>query len=521
MIGNSHDLKLIFTFYFFYPITVKNLYIRSLKKQQLSMKKKIILRWALFAGLTFFFNSCRTEDEVLPNEEQTQFRVPIETFLKFEEKARVDPEFRLQNKQQQTGQITQKNGAYNPSTVNIPISQVSYKIPFRETIEAFFHNNPALGQDFYKDFGTPFYNVSTYTYGDSSKAIAFPILKGDQVTAFIHGIVTPQRDYVQFTIVQNNDPVTLRVLSILQDAVDNLYPKNPTSMGKFAKEQNIRVNDIEEITIIKFNVFSGGGGGFGYLFPGRDWWKDAQWKEPGNMHFGGGGKAMSGDGSKHKFPDYLDPKDDPCNKTKSLMDDVTVQLKVKDLKEHIAKGARGGEKGWKFNKDGSPPTQTTENTDHRVNFGDPSTMNGGYHNHTGTGVNIFSSDDISTLIEIARYQSIGNTGNAYMGVVAPGGIHYVMYFDGSHGDLPAYGSYTVEQKKDWNDQQWETYINTISNDKLSNNQKLEKIFSLTLKSMGLQNKVILQRIEESKDGVKVSTIHQNSDGTTPPIPCNI
>ncbi len=278
------------------------------------MRKKIILRLALLAVLTFTLNSCRTEDEVLPKEEQTQFRVPIEMFLKFEEKAQSDPEFRAQNKQE-TELVAQKNGTYN-TTINIPLSPVSYKTPFRETIEAFFKNNAALGQDFYRDFGRPFYNVSTYTYGNNSKAIAFPILQGDQVTAFIHGIVSPNRDYVQFTVVQNNDPVTLGVIATLQDAVDNLYPKNPTPMGKFAKEKYIRVNDIEEITIIKFNVFSGGGGGFGYLFPGRDWWKDAQWKEPENMHFGGGGNAMSGDGSKHKFPDYLEDE----NPNKEILD---------------------------------------------------------------------------------------------------------------------------------------------------------------------------------------------------------
>ncbi|REC63327.1 hypothetical protein DRF65_06660 [Chryseobacterium pennae] len=490
------------------------------------MRGKIILRLALLSVLTLFIYSCRTEDEVLPKEEQAQFRAPIEMFLKFEEKAQADPEFRSQNRQQASGQTNQKNASYNTSPVNIPISQVSYKLPFRETIESFFQNNPALGLEFYKDFGNPFYNVSTYTYGDSSKAIAFPILQGDRVTAFIHGIVTPNRDYVQFTIVQNNDPVTLRVLAILQDAVDNLYPKNPTPMGKFAKEQNIRVNDIEEITIIKFNVFSGGGGGFGYMFPGREWWKDSPWKEANGAHLGsGGGKAMSGDGSKHKFPDYLDPEDDPCEKTKKLLDDIAVQLKVKDLKEHVEKGAKG-EKGWKFNKDGSAPTETTENGEHSVNFGDPSTINGGYHNHTETGVHIFSSDDISTLIEIARYQSIGNTGDAYMGVVAPGGIHYVMYFDGSHGDLPIPNSYSELQRDTWNVNQKiqsfkllkvESFISVVNGNKELNSRGLEQIFFSTLKSMGLENKINLQKIDYITNNV--STIKLNSDGSTSSTVC--
>ncbi|MDN3690989.1 hypothetical protein QWZ06_01245 [Chryseobacterium tructae] len=353
------------------------------------MRKKSILRLTLLAVLTLTLNSCRTEDEVLPKEEQTQFRAPIEMFLKFEEKTQSDPEFRAQNRQE-TGQVAQKNGTYN-TTVNIPLSPVSYKTPFRETIEAFFKNNAALGQDFYRDFGRPFYNVSTYTYGNNSKAIAFPILQGDQVTAFIHGIVSPNRDYVQFTVVQNNDPVTLGVLARLQDAVDNLYPKNPTPMGKFAKEQYIRVNDIEEITIIKFNVFSGGGGGFGYLFPGRDWWKDAQWKEPGNMHFGGGGNAMSGDGSKHKFPDYLDPEDDPCEKAKKMFNKPYVQQGINDIKAQALKtlsDVNTGEIGFKEKKDGSlAPADVNGN--HKVVFNDVTDSYGGYHNHTATGIHMF------------------------------------------------------------------------------------------------------------------------------------
>lgn len=481
------------------------------------MRKKAILQLALFAVLLFILNSCRTEDEILSKEEQIQFRAPIEMFLKFEERTKSDPKFRMQNKQEQPKQTIQKNSGHDKGSVNIPISQVSYKIPFRETIEAFFYNNPTFDQEFYKDFGEPFYHISTYTYGDSSKAIAFPIIKGGLVTSFIHGIVSPNRDYIQFTVVKNNDLTTLTVLAILQDAFDNFYPKDPEPMGKFALEQYMRINDIEEITIIKFNVFSSSGG-FGSIFPGKDWWRDAPWQQPHDWQYGsGGGQSMSGDGNQHKFPDYLDPKDDPCNKTKDLLDNVAVQLKVQDLKNHLA---NGGERGWKFNKDGSPPTQTTENSSHSVNFGDPSTINGGYHNHSGTGVNIFSSDDISTLIEMARYQSIGNTGDAYMGLVAPGGIHYVMYFDGSHGDLPAFGSYTHQEKEDWNKGQWKDYLKSISDYSITMNEKLEQIFFSTLESMRLNNKIILQRIEEREQGVKVFTVKQNSDGTIAPSPCN-
>ncbi|SIT17669.1 hypothetical protein SAMN05421786_107201 [Chryseobacterium ureilyticum] len=160
--------------------------------------------------------------------------------------------------------------------------------------------------------------------------------------------------------------------------------------------------------------------------------------------------------------------------------------------------------------------QATQNEDYSVNLGDPSTMNGGYHNHPGTGVNIFSADDIAILIEIARYQAIGNAGNAYMVVVAPGGIHYVMYFNGTHNEIPAYGSYSTGQLDGWNKEQWKKNVDLISDNDISINQRLEQIFLSTLENMGLQNKVILQRVEENK----ISTINQNSNGTPVPAPCN-
>ncbi|MCS4303721.1 hypothetical protein [Chryseobacterium sp. BIGb0232] len=504
------------------------------------MRGKIILRLALLSVLTVSIYSCRTEDEVLPQEEQSQFRAPIEMFLKFEEKAQADPEFKSQNRQQTSGQTNQKNASYNTSPVNIPISQVSYKLPFRETIESFFQNNPALGLEFYKDFGNPFYNVSTYTYGDSSKAIAFPILQGDRVTAFIHGIVTPNRDYVQFTIVQNNDPVTLRVLAILQDAVDNLYPKNPTPMGKFAKEQNIRVNDIEEITIIKFNVFSGGGGGFGYMFPGREWWKDSPWKEANGAHLGsGGGKAMSGDGSKHKFPDYLDPEDDPCEKAKKMFNKPYVQKGINDIKAQALKtlsDMNTGEIGFKEKKDGSlAPADVNGN--HKVVFNDVTDSYGGYHNHTATGTHMFSPPDIvDALFGFAAAQSAQDgVGNAYLGMIAaewcntcPNNaqyIHYVIKYTGTGSELGGY-VYTPAQMNQFEDDYRKivknlknkyvngtTYIN-VSED--LNEKGLEKIFFETLKVIGINGKVNLQRIEANGS---VNNITLNSDGIPIAKPC--
>lgn len=228
-------------------------------------------------------------------------------------------------------------------------------------------------------------------------------------------------------------------------------------------------------------------------------------------------RPMPGCGGGGTLPEI----DDPCKKTKKMLNSQKIKTITDDLKNHMASGT--GEKGWRDNKVGNP-TQTTQNSGHSVNFGDPSTMNGGYHNHTGTKVDIFSATDIDVLLEVVRYQSIGNAGNAYMGLIAPNGIHYVIYFSGNHNDLPQ-NAYTSEEKENWElEQILQTFAlikkpefkEIINGKAVLNSKGLEQIFFNTLQKMGLYNKIILQKIENSQ----VLTISLNADGSTFKIPCN-
>jgi len=236
--------------------------------------------------------------------------------------------------------------------------------------------------------------------------------------------------------------------------------------------------------------------------------------DPIGMDGGGGGN------NGYEYPE-IPEEEDPCAKTKNLLENQDVENIVNDLKNHLSSG-EGGEKGWRLNKSG-PPTETTQNSGHSVNFGDPSTMNGGYHNHTGTGVNMFSATDIATLIEIVRYQSIGEVGNGYMGIIAPNGIHYVIYFNGTHEDIPAY-PFTPKDKEDWNTLQayWVDTLpafqaNLYSSDSGNtiSSRGLEKLFFNTLDKMGLSNKITLQKVENNS----VSTINLESNGVPQSNPC--
>jgi len=237
---------------------------------------------------------------------------------------------------------------------------------------------------------------------------------------------------------------------------------------------------------------------------------------------GGGGGPFGGSGGNNNgtptIPNLPLPNI-PCKKIKKLLANPKTIAIIDDLKKHLAKGASAGEKGWRDNKM-EEPTETTQNSDHSVNFGDPSTMNGGYHTHQGTGVNIFSATDVATLIEVARYQAIGDASNGYMGVMAPGGIHYVMYFNGSQSDIPVYGSYNEKQLQDWNDQQWDQYLELLSDDNITNNERLELILFTTLKKMGVENRVNLLKIDSNNIGNIIFTISQSLNGAIVTLPCN-
>ena len=293
------------------------------------MKKSVFY---LLLLLNVFILSCRSEESV---PEQTEFVAPITAFKNFDEKIASDISYKARHLQ--NIESAKKNAKTNYSkatqststTIDIPISDVSYKTPFRQTIENYFANHPDYAQSFYNEFGQPFFAVSTYTYGYSGnavKAIAFPIMKGDLVTGIIHGVVSANRDYVFFRVVQNNDSATQKVIADFQYEVDNLYPKNPEIMSRIIREREARQKDVEEVTLYYLYDRSGGGS-WNIFLPNYYWYRDANFRFEGNGGTGAGG-TMSGGASKHnnKFPDYMDPND-PCAKAKTASSTATTNSK--------------------------------------------------------------------------------------------------------------------------------------------------------------------------------------------------
>lgn len=447
------------------------------------MMRKTISRLIPLIVLSLSLQSCRTNDEAISSKDEAYYSNKFQVFS-----------------QPVDGKIDYPNGfafllkeydrIHSSNFTGLRISKNNFSLQKGDISEK--HVDFRISSQPIK-----LYNGETWVF--------FPVVESGAVTDIIVGVLRNEETVVEFGTLSPNEEYNQMVLEKFRSAY---LSKKTLSSRKGGDDETAPCIGsegdpcgIEEISIpppsgpylptVDVGVYPGQGGGSG-----------------------GGTPPPSGDCSIYNNCGTPEPKD-PCEKTKAMLESLKNKAITDDLKNHIAEGANAGEKGWRDNKTGDP-TPTTQNGDHSVNFGDPSTMNGGYHTHQGTGVNIFSATDIATLIEIARYQSLGNAGNAYMVVMASGGIHYVMYFNGNHKKLPISGSYDQNQLNNWNKEQWKRYLDIVG-DNSSINEKLEQIFFATLERMGLQNKVTLQKIENNTN---VSTINQNSNGTTTPDPCN-
>lgn len=215
-----------------------------------------------------------------------------------------------------------------------------------------------------------------------------------------------------------------------------------------------------------------------------------------------------------------DPKD-PCQKTKKLINNAKTKPAIDALK---TKSTEGGENGYKIKADGTP-SDVIPGEDHSVKFGDKTGYAGGYHNHTPTGIPMLSPPDIDQLLQFALAQgNYGNPKNAFIGMVAPNGMHYVIWFNGSYND--ALVTFSQEQLDEWAEfQKWRktfmvSNLNYSSDGKTLNSKGLERLFYKTISDMGLDGKVILQKIENNGTTNNIiSTVVKNNDGTTSDIPC--
>ncbi|WP_374465221.1 hypothetical protein [Chryseobacterium sp.] len=437
------------------------------------MMKKNLKLFASALGFIFLFYACRTDE--VTNSEQRKQNEKIAAFERFENLRSQD--------------ILNKKTHSSKSGDALPLS---YAQPFSEIIYQFLVKHPDFYDKLANDFGEIDYNVASQTFGEDKKYIFYPILKDGKVTSLWYGKLKEDRSWVDFYLVHDTSASTQRMIGEFQ----NYYSKKAVSRG----EPDPPVKEIPEIVItppgtnppINDPLPNTGGGGT-YTPP-----------YTGDMS---GGPIMHGGGTG------TSTTQDPCKKTKSILTNPNVQTKISELK---TQSTLGGEKGVKFKVDGTP-SETISGGEHSVNFGDKTGYAGGYHNHTPTGISMLSPPDIDQLLGFARAQPISNpenVKNAYVGMVAPNGMHYVIRFNGTYQD--AITNFSQEQLDEYTDRYQTRYGIYKPSSGDMNNEAIEKFFFKALKDMGLEGKVNLQRIEN--DGT-VKMIIKNTDGTITATPC--
>lgn len=462
------------------------------------MKKKLILSLLLLVMGVFFFNSCRT-DETAQEEKRTE-REKIGAFARFEEN--------LASKS-----LLQKDGS----------EYVSYHEPFMKTIQTFMDKNPDYSKKFHDQVGDVYFDLRSFTYGEANKGIVYPIMKDGKVNAALFGIINLERDWVNFSVLKNDSPEVQSILSKFQKQYDlNQQSKAREPMHEMAIEEVV-ITIYESIpgpSYIFYNPYadygsSGGAGGLGGGMSG------------GGIIHGGGGN-----------PQPENPKN-PCEKTKSMFNKPNIKQGIDNVKANAKltlTDPNAGEIGFKEKKDGTV-VPADVNSAHQVVFNDVTDSNGGYHNHTENGIHMIAPQDMTnSLFGFASAQSINDgVGNAYLGMIAaepcstcPDGIkyvHYIVHYAGTATELGGF-VYSPAQIKKFESKYAETATdlsepilngNTYINSSGKLNEKgLEKLFFDTLTSMGLDDKVVLQRVEANGT---VYNVTKNSSGIITATPC--
>lgn len=452
---------------------------------------KIMIRFLLVTAIAFSLHSCRT-DEVMKEEHQTG-REKIEAFNRFENTI-------------YSGSLTGKNSS----------DYISYHEPFMNIIMTFMDKHPDYSKKFHDQAGDVYFDLRSFTYGDTNKGIVYPIMKDGVVQAALLGMINAERDWVNFSVLKNDSPEVQSILSKFQRA----YNANQLSKGR----EPMHEMDIEEVVITIYQSIPGPS----YIFY-------APYSDYGRS--GGLGGGMSGGPILHGGGGFNPGQNqNPCDKTKALLAKPNVQQGITNIKAQALStlsNVNAGEIGFKEKKDGTL-VPADVNSSHKVIYNDVTDGYGGYHNHTATGTHMFSPPDITeTLFGFAAAQN--NVADAYFGMIAaewciscPNNvqyIHYVIQYTGAASDLGTGGSYNftsaqmtqflIDYRKKVN-KLLKDPLYSNNNGAILNNIGLEKLFLDTLKNIGINGKVNLQRIESN--GV-IKNITENSNGTINANPC--
>lgn len=387
-------------------------------------------------------------------------------------------------------------------------------IPFVQSFQVYMDRNPEKYKEIEKQFGRVYLGSSSEIFTSSEtgeQMVFFPVYKNDRIVGMMKSVVDKDFTELGFSFYKGNEN-RVSSSSVYKSFIEEMdlttfakcgydedgIPCTLTGVEIIGKKRCSRWEDCMDNDDRNGGFFSGTGQGFFNGYAG-------DFIPP--LPSGGG--------------EYTPPNPNPCDKTKDqIVNNDKVKGYIEKVKQHNNQRT-GTEIGFRFHKDGSV-TDAPKINNHRLSVGDPSILDGFYHDHTSSGVDVFSPQDIASLIEIERYQSVGNKSNAFYGMIAYGDIHYVIRWGNDEtNSLPPWGTFTQEKLAQMANEQIQDYYASYSRDKpkLTREERLEKVFYQTLDRMGygIKNHIVLQKIDKYGN---VSTVKQNADGTTTSTPCN-
>lgn len=398
----------------------------------------------------------------------------------------------------------------------------------KNVMKVYFENESEIK----KTSGTPYWDYATTVNNFDESFLMVPVVEGKTVVSVLkvprHGskiyfYYTNSNEDLEFfqgfVFSKNKKALKFDTTSEVSKTVcsrqwisiwipDN--NNNPDGPGHWDTRSVIRCRqEIDQCVgvVNEFGQCEGGGG-----------------SNPGYPYPGGGG------------PSEPETPKTPCEKTKDILNKPNVKQGVNNVTAQALKtlsDMKTGEIGFKEPKNGGAPIPADVNQDHKVIFNDVTDSYGGYHNHTAEGTHMFSPPDIQTLLGFAAAQN--NVGDAYFGMIAaewcttcpdPKNIlNYVIQYTGEASDLGVGGShvYTEAQIKQYIkdyqkkvDKLLKNPLYSVNNGAKLSQVGLEKLFFDTLKNMGLDGKVNLQRVESTG---KVNNITLESNGLPIGTPC--
>lgn len=459
------------------------------------MKKNLLLRLCLIITVALSLYSCRTEDEYVNSDDTRQ---NSEKFAVF----------------------TSRDG-----------EDINYSKGFQALIERYdslydethtanaLQRNSLLGKSTASDYIE--FNIRSQDIlweAQGERWILYPIINDNTVTGIAAAILRNDETEVEYRKLDPDDTNYKNVILPFTTA----YMKARLETTKNAKGSGCGFDGLPEcviqgVIIIVPSTPKGTQPSTTPLIPPS---KCSKYKNCLNPEPGGGNGG---------FPELTLT---PCQKTKAISTDPAVKAKVGTLKEQSKiKGDNSGEKGFNVNLDGTT-SEIIPGEKHSVDLGSEAGKQGGYHNHTPDGIKMHSPPDILKMLNYALAQPNGNISNGFLGFVGsekcgtcPDGYkyhNYIIRFSGNSQELEKFIFQTNWDKdaldKDYADREDlmrdnPLYVNEYGR---LNNNGLQKLFFETLKNMGMEGKVALQKVEDSGS---VQNIILDNAGNPSPIPC--